>query len=552
MGVRVTVAGRIYEPESFETTEEATPLSSGDSTGGTGTISIVIPYPDASRPDPVLTFGPTYFQGKAVTLTDSRLGYTLGKVQTVSDQRDSGTFTLVVLARLDDLNKYNIQAQPYVGTLGGGFAYYLSLAGVTTDYLVDSTIASESVLFPGWNGELWFHLKQMAAALDCDISLVSGIILIRPIRARTIAVGRDINRAAGSGGGSLAETVEVYWYESTAISDKIVYPIGGWTPEVEILNVNAGETSEYQLELSASVSAIQAPTMQTFVAEAYDAASVYTVVADDGLPVSAALWAASGGSVTVTVNPDTQTLTVSMVGALGVPTATGATSKSFSLALASDTSGSRYSTLRILGTGVSYLRTKEVFRTGVDPADSPNKVGETIDNPFITTRSALYDAGTRSALRFSGVVPSLSGVVVSVNKRGDTGIIDSLTYAEVQANLTTTLGAGFHYSAAQTFFSGQTYAEVEAYFSDQVITNYENQAIGNVQGARVWDAKTRRYYRIRSATIAPGGISFDSADDDLTYGDMQTVLTGMTYGAVQTTRTGMTYQDNYLIGAYSG
>lgn len=552
MGVRVTIAGRIYDPESFETTEEATPLSSGDSTGGVGTITVVVPYPDESETDPVLTFGPTFFQGKDVTLTDSYLGYTLGTVQTVSDQRSSGTFTLSVLARLDELNKYNIQAAPYVGTLGGGFAYYLSLAGVTTDYLVDPTIASQSVIFPGWTGELWFHLKQMASALDCDISLVSGIILLRPVRDRVVAVGRDISRSAASGGGSLAETVEVYWYESTAITDDLIYPIGGWTPEVEVLNVNAGETSEYQLELSASVSSIQAPVMDTFVAEDYSATSVYTVVADDGLPVPVAEWAAKGGSVTVAVNPDTKTLTVSLVGAVGVVTATGANSKSFSLALASDESGSRYSTLRIVGTGVSYTRDKRVFRTGIPPEDAPTVVGETIDNPFITSLSSLYDAGTRAALRYSGMVPSISGTVTSVNQRGDSGIIASLTYGEVQAALTVTLGASFTYANAQSFFSGQTYAEVETYFSDQVVTNYENQAIGNVQGARVWDAKTRRYYRIRSATLTQGGISFDSADDDQTYGDMLAAFTGMTYAQVQTTRTGMTYQDDYLIGAYSG
>jgi len=552
MGVRVTVAGRIYEPESFETTEEATPLSAGDSTGGIGTISVTIPYPDESENDPVSVFGPTFFQGKAVTLTDSYLGYTLGKVHNVSDQRDAGTFTLAVLARLDELNEYNIQAAPYVGTLGGGFAYYLSLAGVTTDYLVDPSIASRSVIFPGWNGELWFHLKQMAAAQDCDISLVSGIILLRPVRDRLVAAGRDISRSASSGGGSLAETVEVYWYESTAITDQLVYPVGGWTPEVEVLNVNAGETAEYQLELSASVSSIQTPVMNTFVAEDHDSSSVYTVVADDGLPVDPTEWANLGGSVSVSINPDTKTLTVRLVGATGVPTSTGANSKSFSLALASDESGSRYSTLRIVGTGVSYSRAKVVFRTGIPPEDAPTLVGETIDNPFITSLSSLYDAGTRAALRYSGLVPSISGTVTGVNQRGDSGILASLTYGEVEAALTVTLGSGFTYAAEQAFFAGQTYEEVESYWISQTDTDYENQAIGNVQGARVWDSVTRRHYRIRSARLGQDGISFDSADDDLTYSDLLISFTGMTYAQVETTRSGMTYHDDYLIGAYNG
>lgn len=553
MGVRVTVNGRVYEPVSFETSEEATPIAAGDSSGSVGTISIEIPYPDASRTDPVLTFGPTILQGKDVTLTDSHLGYTLGKVQSVSDQRESGTFSLAILSRLDELNKYNVQAEPYVGTLGGGVAYYLSLAGITTDYLVDPLIAGDSVLFPGWTGELWYHLKQMVSALDCDLSLVSGVILVRPIRSRTVAIGRDLTRSAASGGGSLAETVEVYWYDSQAISDELVYPLGGgWSPNVEILNVNAGETSEYQLELSASLSSIQDPVMKTFVSQSHISSSVYTIVADDSLPVSVAEWTDNGGSVTVVLNPDTISLTVTMVGATNIPIAGGGYAKSFSLALASDESGSRYSTLRVLGTGVAYTREKEIFRTGVPHEDSPTLVGETIDNPFITTRSALYDAGTRAALRYSGTLATLTGTVTSVNKRGDTGIIASLTYAEVQANLTATLGSGFHYSDEQSFFSGQTYAEVATYFSNQVVSNYENQAIGNVQGARVWDTTTQRYYRIRAATLTPDGISFDAAEDDQTHADMVDCFQGMTYADVEATRSGMTYQDDYMMGGYRG
>src|SRR5690606_11121151 len=117
------------------------------------------------------------------------------------------------------------------------------------------------------------------------------------------------------------------------------YPPGGWSPDVEILNVNAGEIAEYTLELSASVSAIQTPTMLTSVTPEHATSSVYTIVANDGLPVTEALWSSRGGSLIVRINPDTQSLTIRMRGATGVPLSTGGAATNFLVALASDPSG---------------------------------------------------------------------------------------------------------------------------------------------------------------------------------------------------------------------
>src|SRR5690606_17171476 len=145
-------------------------------------------------------------------------------------------------------------------------------------------------------------------------------ILLRPIRKRIATQNRDTTRSVTTGGDTLARAVEVYQYNNRPITNELVYPPEGWNPEVEVLNVNAGETAEYTLELSASISSFQAPVMQTFVSQGHSSSSVYTVVADDGLPVSPALWEGSGGSVRIEIAEDTSHLLVTLRGATGVPT----------------------------------------------------------------------------------------------------------------------------------------------------------------------------------------------------------------------------------------
>lgn len=68
-----------------------------------------------------------------------------------------------------------------------------------------------------------------------------------------------------------------------------------------------------------------------------------------------------------------------------------------------------------------------------------------------------------------------------------------------------------------------------------------------MNGARVYDRSSARWYRIRSGSITPTGISFD-AEDDLLFSDVETYFAGMTYAQVQAARSGLTYQQERLVG----
>lgn len=326
-------------------------------------------------------------------------------------------------------------------------------------------------------------------------------------------------------------------------------------PEVEVLNVNAGETAEYTLELSASLSSFQEPEMVTWVGQNHDSSSVYTVVADDGLPVDPAYWAAQGGNVEITLNDDTRSLSVVLTGPKGVQLSGGNVSKSFSLALASDTTGSRYSTLRIVGTGVRFDRQSKRIRTGVSPVHTSTEVGVTIDNPFINDLDSLYRAGTRAAKAFTGEASTYSSEVTTVTTRGDSGEVVSMTYGAVQDALEGELGSGFSYGGAQNYYVSEgfiSYGDVLEWWLSQTAHDFSNQTFGNVQGARIWDPTRKRWFRVRSATTTPSGIRIETADDDLTYEDVEeffkSIDPNITYGEVQLYRQGLTYEQERTVG----
>ena len=539
----------------YSVTEDATPLSAGDSSGSVGTFSVTIPRAtgaftgsSASFRDLLARVGPTILEGCEVRITDSRKGYTLGNVVGVTESREGASITLTGSSRLGKLSVFGIQAQPFSGTLRGAFLYYASLAGIDVDVYVDDDIANRPVVFQGWHGELWFALKQMAAAQDCDLSLVSGVILLRPIRKRIATQNRETSRAITTGTGTLAQAIEIYQYNNRPILNELVYPPGGWTPEVEVLNVNAGETAEYTLELSASVTSVGPLDMRTFVSEDY-VGGAYTIVGDDDLPVPPAMWADKGGSLTVEILPDTKSLLVTLIGAVGIPTTSGGESTTFSVALASDTTGSRYSTLRIQGTGVAFSKEKVTIRTGVPASRTATEVGVTIDNPFISTRDELYRTGTRAARAFAGSVMSLSGNVISINRRGDTGQAQYPTYGAVRAEVQSRLGPGATYAMERAIYGANSYWYVRDYWTAFFRDDDVDQVFGNAQGARVFDKKSRRWYRIRSATPTPVGISLQ-ADDDLLYGDLVEFYAGMTWGDQVALNQGLTYMHSELAGLH--
>lgn len=556
MGFQLTISGTPYEMVSFSVQEASTPLAAGDTSGQVGTFNLEVvrpdlnavplsdPYDPSYPGDPIPAFiGPRMLQGRDVRLTDTRKGFTIGTVTSV-DIRAGGLFSLTCESRLGLLNIYDVQAAPFDGTLRDAFSYYLSLAGVSTDLLVDPAIEDMRVTFVGWYGELWLHLKQMAAAIDADISLVSGVVVLRPIRVRVASPGREVD-STHNVSGSLAQSVEVYKYNTERINQKIVYPPNGWNDTVTVLNVNAGEYVEESIDLGASIWSIDQPVMQTFVAQSHVTSSVYTVVGNDGLPITPAAWVGAGGSLSVVINPDTISVTVRIQAPTSpLPSKSGEPIGVYSIALASGEGTGMYSTLRLVGSGVKFDKELLRFPTGVPASQTGTEVGVTIDNPFLSSTEQVFRAGSRAARSYTGQNVTLNATVVSVNQLGDSGASQYATYDEVEAKVSGT------YNSAEAMFPGKTYDDIIQKFMEEAQSEFANQVFGNVSGSRIWDETSKRFYRIRNATLTPSTIQVQG-DDDNTYDDLVWAYRGMTYNDVMSQvypTAYMTYHDALLAG----
>jgi len=369
-------------------------------------------------------------------------------------------------------------------------AYYFSLGTSTVNVSVHPDIADRKVIYPGWSGELWYHLKLLCAAEDIQLQLTGqGVVYVEPIRETEVSPYFRSSSETSVDSSSLAQKVSVREYNCEAWDRALFYPRGGWSEDTEILSVNAGEYTEQTIELAGSMESFLTPIMQTFVSKDHITSSVYTVVAEDGFPIQPQQWEDAGGNISFELGEDYQTMTVKMQGARGIRLSDGELATSFSLALSADSGGSsRYSTLRIVGNGIFHDNEKTlIVNTGIPESVTGTDVGATIDNPFLFDRERVATAASRAARQFSGAV---------LSARGDA----------------TNLGSGFG-------------AE-------------DVGGLIKIKG---------RPYRVREVSYSPGGLNF-TADDDLTHQDMQSALQGKTYAQVQSENAGLTYRNVFARG----
>lgn len=523
----VTIAGKLYPNSAdYSVTEDATPLDPSDSSGGVGTFSFGIS--DAG----------TYpaFRGRVASLADGAQGTTTGTVSGFSS--DSTTITVNADSRLIALNVIRT-AQPYSGTVGGALNYYFGLVNLTTGILIDSAVASTPVVVPGWNGNVWDKIRQFAAVYQFEVSLVSNNIVARAPRQRIAQNYRDAQVQYGIANTNIARAVEVYYYQSAQRNGALAYPLGGWSAAVQPLQVNAGETLTTTLPLApsqgatgliASLSSVTQPACVDSVDRYYTAASVYCVAGNDGLPIPAAQWVAGGGSISVTISPDTRSLVVTITGSADTKYAP------YRIGMSSGTSNF-YSSLRILGSGVFGNKVLARFDTGNTIDQAPTEIGATIDSEFVVSYLDAVRVGRAAVARYCGPSHTITVQTTGINKVGDPG---SLAYPTMgQFNVDPDF-AGKTMAQFNSRFSGWTMKQFNDYEFAKVANNFENQAFGNVAGARVlW---RNGYFRIRNATIGPGSVSY-TAERDTTMADFNTAAAGMTMAQFNALHAGETMGD---------
>ena len=542
MAVRMTItgngkiAGGPTNVVSYSADEEATPVDPTSSRGGVGGVQITAV--ESERAD-----GSVLLIGDLVDLEDGSTGTTQAIVSGI--QTVSGALTIDLESRLS-LLVVNRQANPFSGTLEGAIRYYLELVGITSKVVIDPAIGSKIVVFPGWYGDVWLHMKMMGIAQGFEIALVSDNLVFRAVRLREAMAYRDSALTASLNTDSTALSVEGYLYNNVAKSDSLVWPVGGWTPATQIWQVDAGETQEFDLPLSASLSSVSQPTCVSDVPRAYaGTASVYTVIDKNKALVNPATWTSTGGSVEVVINEDTTSVTVRVTGG------GNANLQPYRIAMpiggSGASEGDAYASTRIVGTGVFFDKVKVSVPTSADLERTTQEVGATIDNPFLGTPQLLWDALHRAAARFSGPAQTIRVSTVGINRIGVSGSADYFSFGDFD-EATPALTTFAEFDAELDF--GSTYADFDEHIQSLTVEQFKSQAFGNVAGAR------RRYrysmYRIDSATISEDEVRY-SAEEDTLYSDFEDVWPdGSTFADFDNVWDNKTYGDFNPIPLWRG
>lgn len=504
--------------ESYSVSEDSTPIEASDNSGGTGSMDFNV-VEDPAGDGTILLLNDT------VELEDGSNGRTQAIVKTVSG--NDGIATVTADSRLN-LLMTNKQAAPFTGALGNALLYYFGLASLTTGIVIDAGVGARTVTYQGFDGNLWDALKAICIHQQIEISLVSSNIVVRPIRTRIAEVNRDATRSWQVSNIDLAQNIEIYYYGNTRKVNQIVYPKNGWNEDITVYQVDAGQTLEVDIPVEVSLESLQQPQVVTSVGRFDVSTSQYAVAGSDGLPIPPAQWTGTGGSLVATINPDTKSIHVV------ITASTLSQYAPYRIAMSAGPSD-YYSSLRILGTGVHFEATKLTIPTGVPADKSAVSVGVTVDNPYITTYDEAFSLGVATAQRWASPSQTVSATATVINRKGDKGTANAATFAQFDAD-----NVGKTFAQFDTTWTGKTYAELDAYYTALVQDNFENQAFGNVAGARV---KFRdAWYRIRSASINQENIQY-TAERDTTFADFSAAWAGKTFAQFDARWVGKTYAD---------
>lgn len=500
---------------SFSVQEDATPIDPSSSFGGVGQITATLD-----------DFTDSHLLLGEIILGSGDRGKTSGTIRNLSSR--DGILTITADSVLGLFNA-NHTAMPQNTTLGAAIQYYCDLVGIPNDVLVDASLTSRSVIYPGWIGNAWTFLKQLLIKEQIELALVYDRIYVRPLHGLVVTLDRTTSQSWSANNQTAAKKIEIYYYNHTYGTQSEVYPL--ITEDATIYQVDAGQTITFTQQLNASLSSVNQPTCVDFVNDTTYAGTngVYAVSGNDGLPITAAQWVAQGGSLSVKVTDDPSIIEVTITGSSMPDYAP------YRIAMSSGSSNF-YNALHITGTGVTWDKKLITIPTGAPSAITSQDVGVTIDNPYVSTLAQAYTLGMRAAASYSGTTQTLSGSATDINQAGAGAALVQPTFADFN----TATVAGSTFADFNALWSGKTFTDFNTYWEATVADLWANQAYGNAPGARVLEPDVN--YRVTSVTTTESSVQF-TADSDTIMSDFNSVWNGLTFSDFNTQFAGKKMKD---------
>lgn len=520
-----TFAGAASNVGGYTVSEDSTPVVASDTSGAVGEVQFTA-VDDSAR------LGTMLLYNTPVLLKDGDRGQITGVVNDLSGR--DGSLTVSGRSRLGTL--VADKAATYVnGTFDQAIRYYLSLGGVLDDVAVDASLASIPVIAPGWSGDLWTRIKELCVFAGAEITVIRDNVVVRPVRGRDALEINNIDMGWSVSKSDLAREVEVFYYNSKYLDDALVYPYGGWTPEVTVYSVDAGEVEKINLPVDVTLSEIVPPVAVDFVDRMHSSTSVYSVSGNDGFRIPASMWAAYGGKLTAKIGEDGHSIDIEITGATGVIEKYAP----YRIAVSAGPSD-YYSSLRIVGTGVGFDRQSIRVPTGADPSQISRDTGVSVDFPFVSTVRQAYDIALDVTAAWSSPERKISVTKADINRPGETSEqYDYATFEDFDA-----LHAGDTFAQFDVDWAGDKFSDFDQYWYEKVQDDFDFQVFGNAAGSRIQFRRNK--YRIRQATITESQVRYN-AEVDTTFGDFDASATGMTFAQFDTMYSGLTFEEFGLI-----
>lgn len=441
-------------PISFSYSEEVTSLEPSKLDGGTSQVNVTAL---AVKGDKV---GNTHPDSKllinnSMSLVNSESGEVRFNVKRASVNQEAVS---IIGDTLESRLNVERTAAPHGGsgyTLLTAIEYYcslvdLSVANGTLVFEDDVDLAMDSipVNFVGWSGNVWEHLKMLAAAVSISESDNIGFefyvnqdtLNFRQAKTSEVAFSQKdlISQSVEVDAFDASQDIEIYNYNTTYGVDRVVqdtsldrYALtsdaqGATTGDA--FQVNAGEAVTKRITINASLESVNQPTavdgILPFPYPQSGSTGQYAISGADGIFIKASQWTGEGGSLTVslTENPLEIEVTVIAPPKNGLENINGGGQLSFEpYKIGIETSGSiDYPAIYITGTGVFYNKTLKRIKTGAPSEYAPRQAAATIDNPFITNANSLYTRGVAAAQVACGPNVTLNESTSTIENFGET------------------------------------------------------------------------------------------------------------------------------------
>lgn len=390
--IEMTGTGTVGDIVSWTVREDGTPATLASSAGAPGSASIEARTTATSR-----------FTGDNTVKLSTNRGSWYGTVTEPSIERATTTLTAQSFTSALDVDK---TAQPmaiYLDmlTLDYAIRYYCGLCGIDSSQIViDSTIGNQLILFPGWRGNVWVKLKELAAVYLLEIVVVNDKLTFRPRASKTLDLSNYDALKLSVDTTGYARTFKMMKYTNSSVKDWVVYPEPKTDPkEATIIQVDRDEVWRQRVTLKASLVSVNQPfAINTSPFPYTFGQSTYTIIGNDNLPVAAQFWTDFGGKVEVALTENPFEIEITVQGpntSLNAPYRLGVSD-----------GDEVYNTLYITGQGVESFGEEVTFPTAAP--DSSQEVGVTIDCPFIGDNDKFYAAAFALAASFGNPQSSIS------------------------------------------------------------------------------------------------------------------------------------------------